>query len=163
VHTGVKIGAVRADGIDLASDPLPADLVVWATGAAPLPFPAGPGLPLDADGFVRVDPTLEVEGSRDLFAVGDCAGLPFAPWVRKGGVCAVREGPVLDANLRARLSGGRLRAYRPQRDFLTLLNLGGGEAIAAKWGIALRGRMAWRLKDWIDRRFVARFRVLDHP
>ena len=154
VHTGVKVEAVRADGIDLAGEPLAADLVVWATGAAPLPFPCGPGLPLDASGFVRVERTLEVEGCRDLFAVGDCASLPFAPWVRKAGVYAVREGPVLDANLRARLCGGRLRAYRPQRDFLTLLNLGGGEAIAAKWGVAFRGRSAWRLKDWIDRRFV---------
>ena len=161
VHTGVKVDAVRADGIDLAGEPLAADLVVWATGAAPLPFPCGPGLPLDASGFVRVERTLEVAGCRDLFAVGDCASLPFAPWVRKAGVYAVREGPALDANLRARLCGGRLRAYRPQRDFLTLLNLGGGEAIAAKWGVAFRGRSAWRLKDRIDRRFVDRFRVLD--
>ena len=161
VHTGVKVDAVRADGIDLAGEPLPADLVVWATGAAPLPFPCGPGLPLDANGFVSVERTLEVVGCRDLFAVGDCASLPFAPWVRKAGVYAVREGPALDANLRARLCGGRLRAYRPQRDFLALLNLGGGEAIAAKWGVAFRGRSAWRLKDRIDRRFVDRFRVLD--
>src|SRR5262245_55638373 len=161
VHTGVKVEAVRAGGIDLAGEPLAADLVVWATGAAPLPFPSGPGLPLDSEGFVCVERTLEVAGCRDLFAVGDCASLPFAPWVRKAGVYAVREGPALDANLRARLCGGRLRAYRPQRDFLSLLNLGGGEAIAAKWGVAFRGRSAWRLKDWIDRRFVDRFRVLD--
>jgi selenide,water dikinase len=161
VHTGVQIGAVHAGGIDLGSEPLCADLVVWATGAAPLPFPCGPGLPLDEDGFVLVERTLEVAGCPDLFAVGDCAALPFAPWVRKAGVYAVREGPALDANLRARLSGGQLRTYRPQRDFLALLNLGGGEAIAAKWGAAFRGRAAWRLKDWIDRRFVERFRVLD--
>jgi len=161
VHTGARVGAVRADGIDLAGEAIAADLVVWATGAAPLPFPSGPGLPLDADGFVRVERTLEVSGTRDLFAAGDCAALTFAPWVRKAGVYAVREGAVLDANLRARLAGGRLRAYRPQRDFLTLLNLGGGEAIAAKWDAALSGRHAYRLKNWIDRRFVERFRVLD--
>ena len=159
VRTGARVGAVRADSLDLAGESLAADLVVWATGAAPLPFPCGPGLPLDDDGFVRVEPTLQVVGSPDLFAVGDCASLSFAPWVRKAGVYAVREGPVLDANLRARLTGASLRVYRPQRDFLTLLNLGGGEAIAAKWGLALRGRAAFRLKDWIDRRFVERFRV----
>jgi selenide,water dikinase len=107
---------------------------------------------------VRVERTLQVVQIPDLFAVGDCASLGFAPWVRKAGVYAVREGPVLDANLRARLSGGSLRAYHPQRDFLTLLNLGGGKAIAAKWGWAFRGRSAFRLKDWIDRRFVERFR-----
>jgi selenide, water dikinase len=160
VQTGAHVGAVRADGVDLAGEAIATDLVVWATGAAPLPFPCGPGLPLDRDGFVRVEPTLAVVGIPDLFAVGDCASLAFAPWVRKAGVYAVREGPVLDANLRARLSGGRQRAYHPQRDYLTLLNLGDREAIAAKWGLALRGRSAYRLKDWIDRRFVERFRVL---
>ncbi len=161
VHTGARVGAVREDGIDLERERLPADLVMWATGAAPLPFPCGPGLPFDAEGFVRVGPTLEVEGCRDLFAVGDCASLRTAGWVRKAGVYAVREGPVLDANLRACLRGGRLRAYRPQRDFLMLLNLGGGEALGEKWGLAFRGRHVFRLKDWIDRRFMRRFQVLD--
>jgi selenide,water dikinase len=45
-----------------------------------------PRLPLDASGFVAVAPTLDVVGTRDLFAVGDCASLSFAPWVRKAGV-----------------------------------------------------------------------------
>ncbi|TMA23853.1 MAG: hypothetical protein E6J87_24735, partial [Deltaproteobacteria bacterium] len=114
VHTGVAVESVRADGFDLAGEPLAADLVVWATGAAPLPFPSGPGLPLDDEGFVRVEPTLAAANCLDLFAVGDCASLPFAPWVRKAGVYAVREGPPLDANLRAHLRGAPLRAYRPQ-------------------------------------------------
>ena len=160
-RTGARVQRVRADGVEIGDETLPADLVVWATGAAPLPFPRGTGLPLDDEGFVRVRPTLAVEGRDDLFAVGDCASLPFAPWVPKAGVYAVREGPVLDANLRARLRGGRLRAYAPQRDFLTLVNMGGGEALGAKWGLAIRGRSVFRLKDRIDRRFVRRFQVLD--
>jgi selenide, water dikinase len=161
LRTGARVTAVQADALVLGAERREADLVVWATGAAPLPFPRGPGLPLDAEGFVRVAPTLEVEGCAGLFAVGDCASLAFAPWVRKAGVYAVREGSVLDANLRARLRGRALRRYRPQRDFLTLLNLGGGAALGAKWGLPLRGRSVFRLKDAIDRRFVRRFQVLD--
>ena len=72
---------------------------------------------------------------------------------------AVREGPVLDANLRARLAGRPLRRYRPQHDFLSLLNLGARHALAAKWGLVATGRWVWRWKDHIDRRFVERFRV----
>jgi selenide,water dikinase len=109
---------------------------------------------------VRVEPTLQVVGHPDLFAVGDCAALAGRPWVRKAGVYAVRQGPVLDANLRARLRGARLRPHRPQRDFLALLNLGRGEALGAKWGVALEGRWVWRWKNRIDRRFVRRFQVL---
>src|SRR5262249_6255363 len=158
VHTDSAVSAVSPRGVEIAGEWIAADLVVWATGAAPLPFPAGPGLPLDAGGFVCVAPTVEGVGCPNLFPVGDWAARSFSPWVRKAGVFAVREGPPRDANLRARLTGRSLRAYRPQRDFLALLNLGGGEALAAKWGLARRGRAAYRLKDWIDRRFVDRFR-----
>ena len=43
----------------------------------------------------------------------------------------MRAAPILDANLRARLTGGVLRRYRPQRDFLALLNLGAAEVFGA--------------------------------
>jgi selenide,water dikinase len=157
VRLGARAVAVECDALIVGTGRLAADLVVWATGAAPLPFLAEAPLPRDAQGFVRVRPTLQVEGHDDLFAVGDCAALTSAPWVRKAGVYAVREGPILDANLRARLDGARLRRYRPQRDFLSLLNLGGRRALAAKWGLVVVGGWVWRWKDRIDRRFVERF------
>jgi selenide,water dikinase len=158
---GERVRAVSKEGLLLEDGDLAADLVVWATGASPLPFLRDSSLPTDAAGFVQVTPTLAVVGHDDLFAAGDCAALPWAPWVRKAGVYAVRAGPVLDANLRARLRGRSPRPYRPQRDFLTLLNLGGGRALGAKWGAVVSGRPVFGLKDWIDRRFMRRFRVLE--
>jgi selenide,water dikinase len=109
---------------------------------------------------VRVRETLQVDGHAALFAVGDCAALAGAPWLPKAGVYAVRQGPLLAENLRFALSGEPLRAYRPQRDFLALLNLGEQRALGAKWGVAFAGAAAWRLKDAIDRRFMRRFQVL---
>jgi len=160
VRSAVRALAVDAESLHLQGERVPSDLVVWATGAAPPPLCSDSPLPLDERGFIRVRGTLQVEGHDDLFAVGDCASLTEQPWVRKAGVYAVREGPVLAANLRARLSGRRLRAYRAQRDFLALLNLGGGRALASKWGAVVEGPGLWRLKDAIDRRFMRRFRVL---
>ena len=159
LRTRARIAAVAADGIVLDGDRVAADAVVWATGAAPLAMFAGTALPLDADGFVRVGPTLQVEGYDDLFAAGDCAALAWAPWVRKAGVYAVREGPILDANLRARLQGGRLRRYRPQRRTLALLHLGDRRALASKGPFTAVGGWVWHWKDRIDRRFVRRFQV----
>ena len=141
----------------------PADLVLWATGAAPLALLADVDVPKDAGGFLRVRDTFQCVGHDDLFAAGDCAALDAHPWVPKAGVYAVRAGPILDANLRARCAGGALRRYRPQRDFLALLNLGGGRALGGKWGLAVSGRAVWRLKDAIDRRFVERFQVESLP
>ncbi|MDX1579904.1 MAG: selenide, water dikinase SelD, partial [Gemmatimonadota bacterium] len=91
-----------------------------------------------------------------------CAHLVDAPWVPKAGVYAVRQGPVLIENLRRALAEARpFRSYRPQRDFLALLNLGDGTAVGAKWGLTASGRWVFRWKDWIDRRFMRRFQALD--
>ncbi len=140
------------------------DLIVWATGAAPVAFPRHEGvgrLAVDEAGFVEVRDTLQTVGFDDVFAVGDCARLVDARWVPRSGVYAVRQGPFLEQNLRAHLSGRPLRRYRPQRDFLSLLNLGDRRALGAKWGLSLAGGFVFRLKDWIDRRFMGRFQILD--
>jgi selenide,water dikinase len=161
LRAGRRAVEVRADAVLLDDgESLPADLVLWVTGAVGWPWLAASGLPVDARGFVRVADTLAVHGAPGLFAVGDCAVPDAWPDVPKAGVHAVRAGPVLIDNLAAALAGAALRPYRPQRDYFALLDLGDGEAVGDKWGLAARGR--W-LRDWkerIDRRFVERFQVL---
>jgi selenide,water dikinase len=167
IRCNVRVVEIEEDAVHLARSPdgeperISSDLVVWATGAAAHRFMAESPLPTNDDGFVAVRSTLQVVGHDDLFAAGDCAALVDHPWVPRAGVYAVREGPFVDHNLRAHLQGGSLRSYRPQRDFLTLLNFGEGRALGAKWGRAFQGGAVWKLKDRIDRRFMRRFQVLD--
>ena len=170
VVEGRRVADVAAHAVRLDDGvTLEADLVVWATGAAPPAALAASDLPLDARGFVRVRPDLRVVGRDDLFAVGDCAAHDAAPWVPRAGVYAVRAGPVLVHNLleRAlvrvpgRAGGLPLRPFTPQRDFLSMLNLGDQTAIVAKWGMATRGAWVWRWKDRIDRRFMEMFQLLE--
>ena len=159
LRCGARVAAVELDGVALEDgERVRADGVAWVAGAASLPLLRDAGLPVDESGFARVGPTLQVEGQEAVFAVGDCAS--YTPPLPKAGVYAVRSGPVLLHNLRARVRGRPLRAYRPQGDFLSLLNLGDGNAIGVKWGRAAEGRTVFVLKDWIDRRFVRRFQVL---
>ncbi len=161
LHTGHAVVSVGADAVVLDSgESVACDLVVWAAGAAPPALVEASPLAKDEAGFVRVDETLRAVGRRDLFAVGDCAAMDAHPWVPKAGVHAVRQGPTLIHNLRALLAGDRLRAHRPQRDFLVLLNAGGHRALGAKWGVVASGRPVHRLKDAIDRRFMRRFQTL---
>lgn len=140
---------------------LDSDLTFWVTGAAALPIFRGSDLPLCDRGFARTRPTLQVEGHDHIFAVGDCATLIDQPNRPRAGVYAVRMGPYLIENLERLKTGQRLRRYRPQGDFLALLNLGDGSAAGAKWGAAFEGRWVMRLKDRIDRRFMERFQALD--
>lgn len=135
---------------------LPSDRTFWVAGAAAPDALEGGDLPRDARGFVRVGPTLEVVGCRDLFAAGDCAVHEAAPWVTRAGVYAVRQAPVLDHNLRAALGHGTPRPWTAQRHTLALLDLGDGTVFATKWGLWMRGRLMRWLKRAIDRRFVSR-------
>ncbi|HVS12977.1 MAG TPA: selenide, water dikinase SelD [Thermoanaerobaculia bacterium] len=149
-------GAVQLDD----GSTRPFDALVWVTGAIAHPVFESSGLQLDGRGFVLIRPTLQVLGHDELFAAGDCASLASDP-SPKAGVYAVRQGPYLTHNLRALLDGRPLRRYRPQSDFLTLLNLGGGAALGTKWGLVFEGRWVMRLKDRIDRAFMRRFQALD--
>jgi selenide,water dikinase len=166
VERGVEISAerkvVRADEEAIrfeVGEPLAFDLLVWAAGAAAPALLRDSSLPVDPKGFVRTRSTLQVEGRDDLFAVGDCATLDEFPDTPKAGVYAVRQGPVLMRNLRARAAGRSLERYRPQSDFLTLLNLGDGTALGTKWGRSFEGRWVMSLKDRIDRAFMRRFQL----
>jgi selenide,water dikinase len=159
-----KVLEVNAQGARLDSgETLEAALVVWATGASALPLGAASDLPCD-NGYICVDPTLQVEGHPNVYAVGDCARVLDARTgksVPKAGVYAVREGPVLCANLDARLTDTAQQPYVPQRDFLALLNRGDGTAVGKRSGLTFAGPWVWRLKDRIDRRFMAMFQVID--
>ena len=161
IRCGARVEGVAADVVRLEGGArLPADAVVWVAGGGALPLFDRSGLETDERGFVRIRSTLQSVGHDDVFAVGDCAAWTAGPGLAKAGVYAVRQGPVLAHNLMARARGARLRAYRPQHDFLSLLNLGDGRAIGTKWGVSAEGRSLFALKDWIDRRFVRHFQVL---
>ncbi len=156
VHRNRKVREVFADRVEFdGGETIACSGVVWVTGPASLPVAASFDLPKDERGFFEVESTFRVRGWENLFAVGDCASLDG---MKKAGVYAVRAGPVIDANIRALLTDAPLREFKPQSDFLSLLNLGNGEAVGTKWGVSLRGTAMMRLKDRIDRSFVQKYR-----
>jgi selenide,water dikinase len=153
--TRVEDGRLALDG----HAPVDADEILWTTQAAPARWLAATGLPLDARGFLRVDDTLRVVGRDDVFAAGDTIAFA-ARELPKSGVYAVRAGPVLADNIRRTLTGRPLRRFRPQRDALYLVSTGEPKAIGTRNGLVFQGGWVWRWKDWIDRRFMAKFNAL---
>ncbi len=139
---------------------LTAALTVWATGpAAPALFRQA-GLAVGEEGYLRVDRGLRSVSDSRIFAAGDAAAVEGPPALPRAGVVAVRQGPVLAANLASALGRGRLRRFRPRRWWLFIVNVGDGSAIGIYGPVALRGRWVMWLKDRIDRGFMRRFRNL---
>ena len=134
---------------------LEADQVVAATGATAPVWLATTDLALDENGFIAVDAYHRSHSHQNVFAVGDVCSRSDVLLPRSG-VHAVKAGPVLANNLLATLSGQHLSSYRPSRHSLYLLSCGDRYAIASYGRFSWEGRWVWRLKDWIDRRFVRR-------
>jgi len=137
---------------------VPADLIVWATGAAAVPWVGQSGLACDDRGFAAVNDGLQSPSHPFVFAAGDVAAVTSGP-VPKAGVFAVRQGPVLAANLRSYLAGEPLRPFRPQPRYLALISTGDGHAIASWGGLAWQGRWVWAWKDRIDRTFMRKYQA----
>lgn len=150
--------SVSADGLRLASGGEKASqLVVWCTGAAPPPLLSDSDLPLSARGYLAVGPTLRVRDGSPIWGGGDCIDLQDLN-LPKAGVYAVREGPVLAHNLRAAIAGRPERIYTPQDTFLSILNTADGRGLLRWKRVVSHSRVAWWLKDRIDRRFMSRYR-----
>ncbi len=133
-----------------------ADLVIWATGAAPPPVLREFQLPKTEDGFLAVQQTLQTTANHRVFVVGDTATLVDHP-LPKAGVYAVREGPVLWENIKRILQDRQLLEYEPQKGFLSLISTGDGRAIAQYKGFSAHGTWVWKWKDSIDRKFMRKY------
>jgi len=152
LNIGSALGARVADlsrrGLRLNSGAIiPADVVIWTIGNAPAPGLAGSGLTLDERGFVQYDETLRSVSHPDVFVAGDSADMGVVLTDNVAAYCGDAPSP-------------RFRRYRPPSRHLTLLDCGDGSALLAYGGITREGRLAMRLKESLDRRFMSRFQRL---
>jgi selenide,water dikinase len=135
------------------------DELIWVTQAGAASWLADTGLELDERGFIKIGATLRSISDPNVFAGGDVATNVDHPRP-KAGVFAVRQGPPLADNLRRALVGHPLEAFAPQRKFLSLISTGDRCAIASRGRLAAQGATLWHLKDWIDRRWMRKYKEL---
>lgn len=156
----------RVEGIDgdsiltSSGKSFPFTEVLWVAGPASFGLFESAGLPTDDEGFLLVTDHLQAVGHPEIFGAGDCVSLQSYPSLPKNGVYAVREGPILWRNLKNQLASEDLVSFVPQKRYTSILSTGDGEALLINGGITLHGRLPLKLKQYIDMKFMKRFKSL---
>ena len=134
------------------------DFAFIASGIKPSSIFRESNLPTGEDGGLLVNSHLQSVAHPEIFGGGDCINLSGHP-LAKVGVYAVRQNPILSHNLLAALEGEEMETFSPQKDYLLIFNLGDGRGILWKKKFVWDGRLAFLLKDYIDRKFMKKFQV----
>ena len=136
------------------------DLVFLALGVKPNPIFSSSHLPTGPDGGLLVNQYLQCEQYPQIFGGGDCIYFEPRP-LDKVGVYAVRQNPILYANLMAALEDRPLQAFDPGGDYLLIFNLGSGQGVLQKRWLLMGGKPAFFIKDYIDRKFMRKFQAIE--
>jgi len=143
VWLGRRVTGIDACGVQMGSERLEANTVIWCAGVAGSPIGATLGVPLDRAGRVIVEPDLSVPGHPEVQVVGDLALLPsHQPPVPGVAPAAKQMGRHAASNILAGLAGKPPRPYR-YRDYGQLATIGRSAAVAMFGRIRIWGWLAW--------------------
>lgn len=163
IATGQRVTAVTPQGLKLnGTQPVNADVVVWAAGVAAPALVASFGLAVNEKGQARVGPTLQCLDDEDVFALGDCASCRPANAAKElptRAQVAFQQALYLVDAVPRHLAGKPVRPF-VFRDYGSVISLAGGLAVgslASVKGISgwyVEGRLAGLLHNAIYRRHI---------
>ena len=161
INTGGYVQSIQSGMVTLASgETRTLDFIFLAVGVKPNPVFSNSGLATGPDGGLLVNEFLQSVDYPEMFGGGDCIYFEKQP-LDKVGVYAVRQNPVLYTNLMAALEDTPLQPFDPGGDYLLILNMGGGIGVLRKRWLLLDGKPAFFIKDYIDRKFMKKFQVIE--
>ncbi len=136
------------------------DFLVWAAGPTANQMYKDSGLSVDQDGYMKVNGYLQSIDHPFIFGAGDCISFVNFQYVNKVGVYAVKAAPYLMDNILKYNSGKEMTAYLPQKDYLAILSTGNNTGILQYKGRVISGHLVWKLKDFIDRSFMRKYKTI---
>lgn len=132
------------------------DIAVNAAGIKPSGIFMRSGMKTGEDGGLAVNKYLQHTAYPEIFAGGDC--ITFEPvHLNKVGVYAVRQGVYLFNNLLASIKGERPEEFKPQREYLAILNMGFRKGIMLWKGRVYSGAVPFYFKYYLDSSFMKKF------
>jgi NADH dehydrogenase len=126
---------------------LAAGTVLWAAGVAASPVGDWLNVATDRQGRVEVMPDLSVDGSPEVFVIGDTAHIVDARGRTVPGTApaAKQQGRYVAKSIRARLGQRRPPAAFRYRSIGNLATIGRRSAVVEFGRLKLKGRFAWWL------------------
>jgi NADH dehydrogenase len=146
VHTKTRVRRVTPKGFAFEQagelTEVEAAAVVWVGGVRVSPLVERLQISKDKRGLVSVEPTLQVEGRREVFSLGDDAHFPDAsPQLAGTAQLAFQQASLAAANIRALLRGDELKSKHFE-EMGEALSLGTERAAVLTGGKAFGGALA---------------------
>ena len=115
---------------------------------------------LNKDNFIVVNDAFQTN-HKFIFAAGDIVDFNKEN-LKKAGVFAVRSGKPLAKSIRNYISNEKNFAYKFNKNYLALIGLSNGLAIATKYNFSYSTKLNFYLKKYIDQRFIKKFNELNN-
>ncbi len=127
---GKKIKAFDASGVNFEDgSTLPSDLILFIPATAGHSTLRNFKMPLNDAGFVKIDNNCKVQGSDNIYAIGDCAAIEGPGWIAKQGHIAELMGRVAAFNIKAQAAGRiERKTYQEHLNILCVMDTGDGAA-----------------------------------
>lgn len=144
VRTGAAVTNVAPGRVEIGSDVIATDNVIWAAGVAASPLGATLGVPLDRAGRVLINPDLTIPGFANVFVIGDLASLAGEDGKPLPGVAqvAIQMGKHAARNIQRSIEKQPLRAFQ-YVDLGNMATIGRASAVADFGWLRLHGYIGW--------------------
>ena len=151
IRTNTRVTAIYPDRLELGDGQvIEAQTIVVATGVTPSPLLSRIAVPKDRKGRAQTDATMRVEGTQDVWALGDCAAIPDPQGKPYPALAqhALREAKQLAKNILAVVRGAAPQPFLYTNKG-TLAALGHYKGAGRVYRFNIHGFVAW----WVWRTY----------
>lgn len=152
---GIKVQQEEGGVLTLSSGKkTAAGLCIWTLGLRPNPMLEAIGLPVNKEGYIRVDESYRVEGAKGVYSIGDCAHIVDPASGRADGkTCkeATGQAAKLGRVIVADAEGRTAPKHHGYMDFFCFgLGPGQGMVWTRQWGIdfVITGKLGWKIREF---------------
>lgn len=152
---GIKPELVQTNDKDYESQ-----IIISASGVEPYEIFKNSKISAGPDNGLSVDKNLQSTDTKFIFGGGDNIFFREQP-LDKVGVFAVKQGQIIFQNIKASVNQKELQEFKPQTKYLQIINTGNKTGILIYGKIVLTGGFPFKLKNFIDKRFMKKFKKFE--